>query len=770
MVRIRPPSGWTPVDLVEQIELRELNNDRQPLLYSGDKARRGYAARIPPLKTQVSSVTGGLAAVGALVTKLKERSDFIDQWKKELNPNLDEPVHIPTQNKPSVVQAIPKGKGLKRQPGKGLKKKKEEAKRVGLNPPGYNYLGPGNPNENGPAKNQIDADAKEHDKAYSEAKTSADVAKADSEFIGKSIDHIFTGSNPYDIIGGALGAVGIKAKSAVEKYTGTLYPSVSGNMPVIKDKKKDEYHPYSTDNRKQAAGSASNQAANTPQNPQPSTSKRDPPDEGGRALKASKPEEPVVANADSSVVDNSDIEMGLPGTGKDQAEGGGSSEGQDVFVLPTPISIFGDTRSVYKKTHKFMTFGFAPSIITPSGAANARARVLTTYLAEIPWEKPALYLTPSEFNLLPNGAHAVELSIDVIYRGSTIQFETASSASGLATLNQINDISVAYALNKTGWGSNISYTGFEADEAMIPTAIDRPRYAPITGTYKGMVFDYYGNHQRNPTLFDSYIPHHQMGTPVFLYNYWAITTRTGSNADPAPNWAMYNGWPCLQEKIVQYDGKTTVNMEVASMTYKPKMGYLKEPIKYNPIGLPMPLAGEAGTIPVAGNLVGNRNCTFTRGSQPSPQPEADNGMTASVVESTTPLQSQSYDPLTIYTNIEKSQYSRSGMWGEQDPHIQPSCHIGVQPVPALSSAKLNEEFPQTSFTNVRAYWEVTATMVVSSRTPTAFPFGDTPNVPFGDVIFESGTANIPAINRDPRNDGATLGGLYTLSPAFGSMS
>jgi hypothetical protein len=100
------------------------------------------------------------------------------------------------------------------------------------------------------------------------------------------------------------------------------------------------------------------------------------------------------------------------------------------------------------------------------------------------------------------------------------------------------------------------------------------------------------------------------------------------------------------------------------------------------------------------------------------------------------------------------------------PHIQPSIHIGVQPVPALSTAAtLAEDAQFNNWTDTRAYWEVTATMNVTSKAPTAFPYAVNANVPAGDVIYWNPTASRPAAIVDPQEDGATYAGLYTNLPA-----
>lgn len=463
--------------------------------------------------------------------------------------------------------------------------------------------------------------------------------------------------------------------------------------------------------------------------------------------------------------------MGLTGTGKEIASGGASSDGLEEYQIERPLSIFGNKINTYRKSHKFMTFGLAPAIIAGIAPGNTTDRWLTTYLAELPWHLPAFYLTQSEYDLLPDGTHCVEVSIQVVYRGSTIQFETAATASGLATLNQINDIAVANALNKTGWGSNVSYALFQPPpNNMIPSAIARPKYAPVAGDYRGMLQDYYGTDNGNGN-FASYIPHHQIGRQTFLYNYWAMSTRASTSATPTPVTNLYGGWPALAEKIQQMDGKTCVNKVVLTSTYKPRMGQLKSPLKALGLGLPYPNIGGNLNVLTQGNLIGPRVLNANRDPvAPTGTSDQRDGDRWTIGEEMSNFSNDNggATPQTpvwnIYSPLEKSQVSRSGFWGQQDPHIQPSCHIGVQPVPALSTAALlAEDGVFNSWTDTRAYWEVIATMKVKEFQPTQLPYAAVPNVPQGDVVMEMPTTAMPAYYTDATQDHATFQGLYKFT-------
>lgn len=588
-----------------------------------------------------------------------------------------------------------------------------EGERAGWVPAPYKYAGPGNSLNRGPAYDLVDETARQHDIAYNKAKSPEDIHKADKQFLTEAGNYVAEGiagkGSISQTIGGIVTGTGIGIKHLAEKATGNIiYP------PMAPPKR----------------ASADSSSGGTPAKQVPSSI---------------------------------DAGMTLTGTGKEQASGGASSDGLAEYHIERPISLFGSKVSTYRKVHKFMTFGFAPKIL--ASGSNTNSRWLTTHMAEVPWHIPAFYLTPSEFNLLPIGSKVKDVSIQVIYRGSTIQFETASSASSLATLNQINDIAVAAALNKTGYGSNVSFTEFTTNKPMIPSRIAKPRYKPIPGKYRGIVPDYYGMNN-NSTSFDSYIPKHHIGRQTNLYNYFALSTQTATNTAGATNNA-WGGWVCLAKHMQQMDGKTCVNQTVLSSTYSPKMGMIKNPLKSFGVGLPQPSAGGTMNIVTQGNLVAARSAIIMKDNAISESNAGIHGDRLQTSEVLINLSNDNdglypqVDDYDIYTPIEKSQIARSGFWGAQDPHIMPSMHIGVQPVPALSSgALILEEEVFNNWTDTRAYWEVIATMNVVEHTPTEFPYASVPNVPPGEVVISLPSSEIPQNYIDPENDHAPYAGLY----------
>ena len=216
-----------------------------------------------------------------------------------------------------------------------------------------------------------------------------------------------------------------------------------------------------------------------------------------------------------------------------------------------------------------MTFAIAPTWISVNlDTPTERQRWLTTALAAIPWETPILYLTPSEFDLLPVGSYCKEVRVSIVHRGNRIAFETGEVATRLATLNQVQNIMVGFGLNKTGWGTNRTYPSFVAGNPMVPDAIDPPLIADLDNNF-------YGEANASATL-TNFIPTHQLGIPYPLTNYFCL-------ANAVEN---FGGVPPLAENVQFMDGKTTIDQQVASFKYNPKIGFLKLPCRHIRSGLP----------------------------------------------------------------------------------------------------------------------------------------------------------------------------------------
>lgn len=441
---------------------------------------------------------------------------------------------------------------------------------------------------------------------------------------------------------------------------------------------------------------------------------------------------PETSVQSSQVSSSGDINMAeLVGTALPQ---GGVPEGDQrgrlpLYKSPNVRTNFGRKLTTYKKIHRLMSFGIAHAWITKNVVSPAEnQRYLTTFLAEVPWQKPFFYMTPSEFDLIPNGSYCNELRISIIHRGNRIAFETSSTVTKLATLNQIQNIGVAFGLNKTGWGTNFHYNAFSPSEKMKPTDLQRPNYQ----NYQDVM---YGNNN-NAVDFTDNIPNTQLGFKLPIRNYFAIVTSTDSRG----------GVPPLQNYINFYDGKTTTNECVGEFNWKPKLAPLKKPLLHIRSGLPFLGAGNLH-IPINGSLADQHTATLTG------QEQTTQGQDTSVVNTaTTPTTRFNSNQFSYTSDIDKSQTMRQGPWGQYEkPKIQPSVHVGIQPIPALTSTDIAS--PVANWTDAQADWEIIAEMDVIEYLPTMLPYASNGNVPAGDVVF--------GMNSDlPQADSCSYAGLH----------
>lgn len=94
------------------------------------------------------------------------------------------------------------------------------------NLPFHNYIGPGNPINNGPPIDIDDEIALLHDHRYANAENEEDIYKADNEAIGDFLSNVY---NPHS----AIGAVGLGAKRVAEYIAGkVIYPNMKRARPL----------------------------------------------------------------------------------------------------------------------------------------------------------------------------------------------------------------------------------------------------------------------------------------------------------------------------------------------------------------------------------------------------------------------------------------------------------------------------------------------------------------------------------------------------------
>lgn len=426
---------------------------------------------------------------------------------------------------------------------------------------------------------------------------------------------------------------------------------------------------------------------------------------------------------------------------KSSLPGTGSEPGGDSIVrsgpIERPLAIEqGDIR-VFRKVHRFFTYGLAYTIIDVADNTTNH-RYLLTPLCEIPWDRPFMYLNPSEFSLLPVGARVINLSCEVFQRNVRVAFKTNASTTDLATLNQNKNSIYAIGLSQNVDGCNVKPMTFAADNPMKCQSIDI-KTTPITGSttlsnnrpardkdsFKDWVIKFYGVENTN-SEFSSTIPLHQVGMPFNGEFYYAMVTQ---KEDP-----LTSGWPCLQSYVKECDADSTSSKSILQVSYKPEIGLLKTPI--SPI--------NTGNYNIAGGVT---QITIARGSgtnMPRNQHQyLKDGYANVYSEANKKWTLPSSDQFTITELIEKAQQFTIGSNGHVEPKTQPSLHVGIQPVPALTSSAITQTSSDgDKYTDTQCYWEIICEAVVECRTPTYRPLAQVANCKVSERMMQA-TDSLP---------------------------
>lgn len=446
--------------------------------------------------------------------------------------------------------------------------------------------------------------------------------------------------------------------------------------------------------------------------PAPSTSK------GGKTLKRKK-------TTDSGIGDG----FNLPGTGQPQGEGApGGVGGPRPLALPRPsVTIHSYVRH-YRKVHRFITWGIAYQMLELE-LTKAKEKQISTPFAQVPWDRPYLYMNNSEWQILPTGSHVEHMKVEVRARNVRVAFETNASSTALATLNQNKDVCYAVGLNKSMYVQNVQYLTFNKEEPMIPETWE----ADSNKKHEDLAADLYGKGFKDV---DNTVPRHQMGIPTPLPTYAMVPYRSA---------AYDTGVMCLQHHYHDFDADAVSGQVFCTVNYKPTMGMLKRPTRvYYP--------GNHGTQEEQAQEIPRQGCQF---KQMGTKIGIDTNGGPTSFEDVTSYTTKCADTtnFTWIQPIEKSQFLRFGENGMKPIDAQPSLHIAVQPTPALTTKSLQGE-SNGHFTDVQCYWELICDMTVNTQEPTYFPLLTMTNVNESGAYYQG--------SKEPSYYKAMYNGLYRV--------
>ena len=376
--------------------------------------------------------------------------------------------------------------------------------------------------------------------------------------------------------------------------------------------------------------------------------------------------------------------------------GSSSIEGttEDTSIVPIPRMITEDHHAIrrLKKVFKIYTYGLATKAVQDSTITNAV--FATTSLANIPWARLHWYLTQSEFETLPIDAAVTMCKCKIRMEAPRTAFEQNASTSHLATIHQNKFLRVGHGLLQKGVGVNKKYqfAGSAGSDPMIPTSVVSYTNADRKNQSEAM----WG--KPNVDLAGAQvIPNALFGIPFQLDEYFTV---------PIPvNSAEARGYPSLTSHIAEIPADGCVGQTIVDdYLYIPgNSGQHQNVTRIYRKGY----YDEGGNHKADGYMV---------------QQQEVYGQWADSIHNTQwPNPDESFAPLTQI--IEQSQVVKRGLQPQTNARTQPSVHIGMTAIEALTTnAQLAPNVAATQYTDCQGMFIVETECEVATYFPTHRPF------------------------------------------------
>lgn len=333
-----------------------------------------------------------------------------------------------------------------------------------FNWPGHNYLGPGNPLNNGKPVDKDDEIAEKHDWAYHNSRTTEDVRAADKTAI-KEFTSDFLSTGNYE---SAIGAAGLGLKFIGESVIGVQYPNLaSTSTPKPNTRARDQARREFFHDLHQSAIQSSSEEGSTG-------------DTAGSMNPADVPE----SDANTSDGPSRSIRAGSgPGAG---SVGAGGSAGlvpiyRGIFQPPNRFQMsFRKEYRFFMQTSKSGYWTGNPTV--PGGDQYVHLRIGSVH--DIPWDRFAMYVSPREAALLRTQFTKVTVegvNVEVHSMGVRLPFETNAGVATVANANvqmpliEMFNIDQYYYTNTSG----------AKIDAMFNQMIGTTIYPPNITTEKG---------------------------------------------------------------------------------------------------------------------------------------------------------------------------------------------------------------------------------------------------------------------------------------------
>ena len=411
---------------------------------------------------------------------------------------------------------------------------------------------------------------------------------------------------------------------------------------------------------------------------------------------------------------NQDVDMGAAdieahAAGQDaRGYSGGFAGGvaeQNIYV-DKPLTVSGGRMVRFGKVHRMLTYGLSHEYL-PLTPAVAGVEVMTSSLAGIPWECAFYYMNPGELLSLEVGAKAHACHIRIVQRNPRVAFETNTTTTTLATLNQNKFGLKAIGLNKL---QDIRMA--DVNVLTVQPGSDNMKPATIaleTVTTRNTLDSAMYGVSQGSAQFTSTVPAQPFMIPLHYNKYAGFFNTTNGVTNQ-----LTNGWYDVSKHIDQFDMGATVGMEIVNQSYKFKDAPLKAQLPYTEY-----LNATINGVNYANMLFNdhNTNKEFIQSTI--------NGVGNLTTSAPSETQSAKITSRLNYNNqalatgfrtflpLEKIQFSKNiDSDTKTSEYVQPSIHVGISPVPRLTTNTTTIPIQPQSWTDVQAYFEITATMEV----------------------------------------------------------
>jgi len=392
------------------------------------------------------------------------------------------------------------------------------------------------------------------------------------------------------------------------------------------------------------------------------------------------------------------------GTGHNSGSDGGfdSAQGPESVL---PKGGYSSTSGMlsFSKVHRMKSWAIPYQSLNTNNIHNG-ANLVTTPLAQIPWQYAFYYLSPEEFELIPSGSYVDSVSISIMQTVASTAFPTGSSEATVATTNHPKVLVVGKDLEKTIRGGVNRVVNINSQ--MIPSFSGTALTENETYMHDQFIKFQYGTDQTEPNT-SVVVPGVAHKIPFYNPCHFCIyqpsreqakTRKFFDETDP-PNPVISNvvapGFEYFQNAITEVNANDTTWDHVDSMTYK---------FKHAPFGQQYrPLEILTNDVPQGvGQYLrynGVRNITNLT-------PEGNTTFTETIRAST-----RNSLPLVTYKSapIEKGCYFVKGD-AAGIPARQPSYHIGMRAIDKKDPAVL--AFRATEFVQANIEFEIKATMTI----------------------------------------------------------